>query len=333
MQCDEQTPECGGCVRTKQKCPGYINHFDLAWRDQTTVAKKGVERGKAKRKAARERQEAVAKSQVSAIDGHTPKDYEDSSSSSSSSRSPNAVFTPMSDGSHRSSASSVVESDPELSVQRYSKPSLQSDPYLTLIRPIPEEQAMCFFFNNYVLPVRDPLARKGFLEHLPQFYNNTDPQSPLKLSTLAVASAMMSTGMGRPPDSALSRLCYVRAVSRLKERVSERKDCAGDELLVAVMLLHLYEVGHSSEAQASLLMEHQATIGNLAKRVINTHPHLDGALALIRHRGPHDFKTTVSRQILYYVRSLLVGSYTFLVLQSLILIDRRSLAKFFTAPS
>lgn len=295
-------------MRTRQKCPGYVNHFDLAWRDQTVVAKKGVERGKARRKAARERQQALADSKGSMVNDRHIKYAEGSSSASGSTGSPNAVFTPTSDGSHRSSPSSISDSHSDLAVQRYSTPPLENDPYLTLLRPIPEEQAMCFFFNNYVLPVRDPLARKGFLEHLGAFYNNTDSQSPLKLSTLAVASAMMSTGMGRPPDSALARSCYVRAVSRLKERVSTQKDCAGDELLVAVMLLHLYEVSHPSDAQTSLLMEMQATIGNLAKRTNSAQPHLDGALALIRHRGPRDFKTSVSRQILYYVRSLLVGT-------------------------
>ncbi|KAF4638024.1 hypothetical protein G7Y89_g40 [Cudoniella acicularis] len=45
-QCDEAEPECSYCIKTKQKCPGYVHQFDLAWRDQTTVAKKSVERRK-----------------------------------------------------------------------------------------------------------------------------------------------------------------------------------------------------------------------------------------------------------------------------------------------
>lgn len=45
-QCDERVPECSYCIKTKQKCPGYKDPFDLAWRDQTSAAKKGVERRK-----------------------------------------------------------------------------------------------------------------------------------------------------------------------------------------------------------------------------------------------------------------------------------------------
>jgi hypothetical protein len=43
-QCDEKTPGCSYCIKTKQKCPGYEGKFDLAWRDQTAVARKHVER-------------------------------------------------------------------------------------------------------------------------------------------------------------------------------------------------------------------------------------------------------------------------------------------------
>lgn len=292
VKCDEQIPECGGCLRIKQQCPGYKNHFDLAWRDQTTVAKKGVERGKAKRKAARERAEEQARAQSPHIHAPIAQYAESSSSSSKSSSSPNLVFTPVSRGSQRSSASSFSESPPsDLTIQRpSSRHPLSSDPYLTILRPIPEEQALCFFFNHYVLPIRDPLARRGFLEHLGPFYTNADSQSPLKMSTMAIATCLMSTGMGRPPDSPLARSFYIRAVSQLSERVSKQKDCSGDELLVAVMLLQFYE----------------ASVGQLRKRTTNPHPHLDGALALIRHRGPQSFQDPVSRSILFYVRSLLI---------------------------
>jgi hypothetical protein len=219
----------------------------LAWRDQTTVAKKGVERGKAKRKAARDREQANAKPESQPLHAPVARYAESSTSSAGSSGSPNHVFTPKSRDSQRSSVSSFNESPLfDLTHQRSLYTPSKSDPYLTLLRPIPEEQALCFFFNHYVLPIRDPLARRGFLEHLGPFYTNADPQSPLKMAAMAVATCMMSIGMGRPPDTPLSRSFYIRAVSRLKEQVSQRKACSGDELIVAVMLLQLYEVCYSS---------------------------------------------------------------------------------------
>ncbi|CZR68852.1 uncharacterized protein PAC_18752 [Phialocephala subalpina] len=46
QRCDEKSPECSYCVKTKQNCPGYKDMFDLAWRDQNSVAQKNVERRK-----------------------------------------------------------------------------------------------------------------------------------------------------------------------------------------------------------------------------------------------------------------------------------------------
>lgn len=63
---------------------------------------------------------------------------------------------------------------------------------------------------------------------------------------MAVATCMMSVGMGRPPDSALARSFYLRAVCRLQERVSQQDNCSSDELIIAVMLLQFYEVSSPS---------------------------------------------------------------------------------------
>lgn len=43
------------------------------------------------------------------------------------------------------------------------------------------------------------------------------------------------------------------------------------------------------------------------QRKSNPHPHLDGALALIRLRGPDTFTEPVSRSLLFYIRGLLVS--------------------------
>ena len=225
-------------MRVKQTCPGYKNHFDLAWRDQTTVAKKGVERGKAKRKAARDREEAAAKAKsknTSYIQG--PDSNYAGSSSAASSNSPEHVFTPQ---SYRSSISSRSQS-PRI-VPDFNDTPLYQDPYDTILHPIPQEQALCFFFNNYVFPVRDPLARRGFLEYLAPFYMNSNPESPVNLSTMAVATCFMSSRMGLPPDTELPRSFYTRAVSSIKNMIMSGRDCTTDEFIAAVMLLQLYEV-------------------------------------------------------------------------------------------
>jgi hypothetical protein len=53
---------------------------------------------------------------------------------------------------------------------------------------------------------------------------------------------MLSGAMNQGDDPPLARSFYLGAVQRMKERVTEQRDCADDELLMAVMLLQMYEV-------------------------------------------------------------------------------------------
>jgi hypothetical protein len=189
-------------VRTKRKCPGYRDQFDLAWRDQTTVAKKSVERGKRAHKK-EERQYSSSSSSSEIID-----------------------FTPILEESKEFSAPTLLPTPSP-------SPTLQGPP---------EDHAICFFFTRYVLPQRDPLARRGFLEYTLPIYSKSGPHSPLKLSIMAVATSMLSGAMNQGDDPPLARSFYLGAVQRMKERVTEAKGCADDESLMAVMLLQMYEV-------------------------------------------------------------------------------------------
>jgi hypothetical protein len=172
----------------------------------------------------------------------------------------------------------------------------------------PEDRTLSYFLNSYILPVRDPLARRGFLEYLGPLYTHADPQSPFMLSTMAVAACMLSTRMGQDPNTTFARSFYLRAVKTMRDQVSEQKGCANDEMLIAVLLLHMYEVSEpSSPISDGRLMVSEAFIARGFWTSASSHAHLDGALALIRYRGIADFKgKKVSEAIILYVRSLLV---------------------------
>lgn len=197
-----------------------------------------------------------------------------------------------------------------LKVQEAKDPSTSTtwlDPHLGL-RVTPEDRTLSYFLNSYILPVRDPLARRGFLEYLGPLYTHADPQSPFMLSTMAVAACMLSTRMGQDPNTTFARSFYLRAVKTMRDQVSEQKGCANDEMLIAVLLLHMYEVSEpSSPISDGRLMVSEAFIARGFWTSASSHAHLDGALALIRYRGIADFKgKKVSEAIILYVRSLLV---------------------------
>lgn len=265
VQCDEKRPGCGSCSRVNQPCPGYRDQFDLAWRDQTVVAKKGVERGKARRKAAREREWELEHGKASRGNTAATSSTRDTVQSleiiapvsqyfhggSDTSEAPDLVFDPDSEGSSTSASPRI------LSPAHYSEvalPTSQYGPYLSIMRPIPEEQALCFFFNHYVLPVRHPIARKGFFEYLGSVYSKSADDSPLRMSLMAVATCLMASRMGESAQTPLAQTFYVGAVTRIKEVVSKERDCTNNELIFAVMLLQYYEACNSEYSTKHLLM-------------------------------------------------------------------------------
>lgn len=245
-QCDEKTPECGNCQRIKQSCPGYVNQFDLAWRDQTTVAKKGVERGKQKRRAARE--QASTSSSSSSRPTRPPK----TPSSEHQTKGTQGKLRPTTSRKTSSSASSTLISNrssisptsqvsSSIPITRELTPPRALSPILKFSLP-PDDHILTFFFNLYILPIRDSLARRGFLEYLAPIYSHTDPNSPFMLSTMAVASCMLSVRMGHDPNTTFSRSYYLRAVKAMRDCVSKQKACTEDEMVIAVLLLQMYEV-------------------------------------------------------------------------------------------
>lgn len=141
--------------------------------------------------------------------------------------------------------------------QEFSAPTLlpTPSPSPTLQGP-PEDHALCFFFTRYVLPQRDPQARRGFLEYTLPIYSKSGPHSPLKLSIIAVAASMLSGAMNQGDDPPLARSFYLGAVQRMKERVTEQRECADDELLMAVMLLQMYEVSYSMPLELRWVCSH-----------------------------------------------------------------------------
>jgi hypothetical protein len=194
-QCDENTPGCSYCIKTKQKCPGYEGKFDLAWRDQTAVARKHVERRIRAIEHARSRERSFERTLSPEVSMHSGLHFS----------SPRPVPTPR---------------------------SLDD----------PEEFALSFFFTVYAPPTTNPLDTREHLEFLEPLYPRTGPHSTLSLSTMALASCLYFAWKNQRPDAPLSRTPYLRAVSAMKEQITQADTCANDEILLSVLLLQQYEV-------------------------------------------------------------------------------------------
>ncbi|KAF4628856.1 hypothetical protein G7Y89_g9292 [Cudoniella acicularis] len=106
---------------------------------------------------------------------------------------------------------------------------------------------------------------------------------------MALASCLYIAWKSQRPDAPLSRPYYLRAISAMKEQLSQPDTCANDEMLLSVLLLQQYEI-----------------LVNTAERKPLPRAHLDGALALIKHRGLHTFTNSVSQGLLFCVRAQLI---------------------------
>lgn len=173
----------------------------------------------------------------------------------------------------------------------------QSSPVFSNSRPVPtprslddpDDFALSFFFAVYAPPPTNPLDTREHLEFLAPLYPRAAPHSTLSLSAMALASCLYIVWKSQGPDAPVSRSLYLRAVSVMKEQITQADTCANDEILLSVLLLQQYEVSRSSLSAGD-----------------QPRAHFDGALALIKHRGLHTFTNKVSQGLLLCVRAQLV---------------------------
>lgn len=114
----------------------------------------------------------------------------------------------------------------------------------------PEDIALDFYFQIWVLPGDSTFSRRGWSEYIAPMFANSAKQSVLRMSTMAMAGALLVAWLDRRPDNPLSRAYYLRAVSIMKDKVAQQ-DVSNDEVLMSVLLLQMYEVGLPSKKTAA----------------------------------------------------------------------------------
>ena len=134
---------------------------------------------------------------------------------------------------HDESSSSYSSPEPEIN---FISPSLME---------CPEDNSLCYFMTNYVMVRRHPETSKGFVEHLVPFYSKAASRSPLAFAI--TATALFSTRYPysdplRVTIKAKALASYVEALRLIKVAIQDPQEAKSDSLLMAVLLLGLYEV-------------------------------------------------------------------------------------------
>ncbi|MCJ1310022.1 hypothetical protein MMC25_003683 [Agyrium rufum] len=186
----------------------------------------------------------------------------------------------------------VIESSLEenTEVQLISSRSPDLVPILSRTLPQdPTQLALSFFFSEFIVAPRNLEASRGYLEYLHPLFSTTSMDSPLASVTKAIAFASFAGIKGMQQFKVAGRRNYVQAISRTKAALSDPRKSQSNEILLTVLLFGLYE---------SLTCTFE-TLPSWAN-------HNDGAVALIRSRGPQMLQDPVSTKLFFSVRAQMV---------------------------
>ncbi|TVY33914.1 White-opaque regulator, partial [Lachnellula subtilissima] len=153
-----------------------------------------------------------------------------------------------------------------------------------------DQQATCFFLANFVLLPAQNTMRGYFDFILPLLKSKPDPC--LSMAFAAVATASLGT---RPHSKALlpqADLLYVKALTKINATLRDARAASSDSTLAAVLLLSFFE---------------QVTAPRVSHQAWNSH--VDGAVALLKARGPENFQTRRRRDTWHIVRALATIQY------------------------
>ena len=104
-----------------------------------------------------------------------------------------------------------------------------------------EEQATCFFFQNYVFEDQDPSAKSPF-DYLPSLFRDLPLKSVLSEAVIAVGLAGIASTRKASQVMTAAQLRYTVTVRAISAVIADIEQVKQDQVLVAVLLLGFYEV-------------------------------------------------------------------------------------------
>lgn len=215
-QCDEGKPTCNQCKKSHRECPGYVDDFDLVFRNETIATEKRARKAMNKALAV--------------------KTGKDRSSSSTSSPKPMALQNkPQSAGPATSSSSSPVfpQSPADSFLSR--RGSIVQPPSFPLL-----EKASHHFIANFVL-IPPQGTERGYFEYLLPIIDS-NPQRHFKLAYEAVSLASLGNRVGHGKQVEKQALAkYTAALASISTAIRDPVLSKEDDTIAAVLLLGLFE--------------------------------------------------------------------------------------------
>ncbi|KAI9825307.1 MAG: hypothetical protein M1819_000553 [Sarea resinae] len=159
---------------------------------------------------------------------------------------------------------------------------------ITVITQPVEEQAICYFLDNFVISSRR-IPFQLYLEHLIPMHNKAKPDSPVHAAIASVSMAALSKRQHNQPLMYRAHSKYAKALSMVNAALADPEEAKSDETLFSVLLMSMVEMISASQ-----------TPGWTA--------HIEGAAALLNLRGEDQFSNNISASLFYAARSQLIIS-------------------------
>ena len=162
-----------------------------------------------------------------------------------------------------------------------------------------EQQAVCFFFSNYVM--EPSKSGKYVYDCLPTFYNQESGKSPLSCATTALGLAGLSYRRSEPCLLFAAKSVYSSALHLTNEALRNPVTAVTDATLISVLLLGLYEVCLHPFNPFTCAELHQANTCTAPPSMRAWLKHISGATALLELRGKQQLDTEVGRRLFAYL--------------------------------
>ena len=170
-----------------------------------------------------------------------------------------------------------------------------------------EQQAVCFFFSDYVLELSNP--GKRLYDYLPAFYSNESEKSALSCSIAALGLAGLSYRRREAGLLSAAKAMYSSALHQTNDALRDPAAAATDATLISVLLLGLFEVRlycFNLVACAELML-HQTNTCSAPPSMRAWLKHIGGATALLELRGEKQLESEIGRRIFAHVRTQIIN--------------------------
>jgi hypothetical protein len=103
-----------------------------------------------------------------------------------------------------------------------------------------EDQATCFFFQNYILGGKDVF--KGHVDYLSEIYSTEEVGSGLADSVASLGMVGLANFWKAPNIMSNAVIKYNSAMRTISSQLRDAEQAKADQTLIAILLMGLYEV-------------------------------------------------------------------------------------------